>query len=179
METSNNAFLSNFIEANLDKIATLFTLSDRVMHNVNWDYMYTTNTDDEKKRLLSVIHKLFSSSEIDEKSLTKKIVYDLMPSDKILNGYCVYKEMFEWKSQDKYKTCSFLDKYNDRVKSALIKQIELDSEDDYYGRNYEKIYDGLETLDDCINILDFLNNPPEILKHKCKYNHSGSQYITL
>ena len=139
------------VNSNLEKFAKLFTESDKVLLSEKWQIDYTMVTDEMKAKVLNKATKLCSDIK-DEKSLIKIIIYNFFPEDQLFGIY----------SGNDYK---FLDKFNTRVKQALINQIIIDKKRQYNGSNYNatKIYGGLETIDDCIDVLSYINNPDAFL----------------
>jgi hypothetical protein len=136
---------------NTQKFAKLFTISDKVLKVVGHQKNYMIESNEILNDIYNKSAKLCDDCK-DETSLIKNILYHLFPEDRLFGMYL---------SND----YAFLDKFNDRIKQALINQINVDKIRNYNSSNYcvNKIYGGLETIDDCIDILTYINDPDHFL----------------
>ena len=139
---------------NLKHLANIFTQSNVIMFE-KCERKFETNTFTGIYETTNYSMYFFRNIEdnTNEKLYVKNIIYSLMPTDMILASY----------SGDDY---SFLEKYTENVQNALKKQIKADRicHMQYNSGWYDGIYDKLETIEECSNVLDFLNNPPDFLK---------------
>lgn len=93
-------------------------------------------------RILHPHHYYLSNKE----NFIKKVRYTFFPTDQIFKPYRSYDY-------------NFLNIYNDKVKDAIIKQIEIDSSENQKMTEYDNVYDNVDLLEDLETILNFLSCP--------------------
>lgn len=138
------------------------TFKERIQRETH-DYIKASTELNELEKL-SCEPKSSDDEKEMEKIFVKYFIASEMPEDQVLASYNIYKEKFNWNKNESYRQFSFLDKYCDCVKEALKKQIIADTKEKYDGRNYDGIFSNLETIDNCIDVMEFLLNPPDCLK---------------
>lgn len=135
----------------IEKLKLFLNNSNKLLFNEKARHDYT---NEQAEKILHKKIKNFDSNKILEDNyvdIIKVLIYEYMVTDRM---FCPYRS-YDY---------SFLDIYSDNVKKVMIEQIELDSNGNTSIKEYNKLFNSIDNIDDLLTLSEIYVNPPVQLK---------------